>query len=75
MRRRLTAQWRTVREAYGKVRRAVDLDRLDSLVLTGLGLVAYGVDQLYSRPHASITAGAGLLLFALVGLVVRLRRS
>jgi uncharacterized membrane protein YqjE len=53
-------------------RRALDFDRLDVLVFAALGLICYGVSSLYSWPHAAIAAGAGLLLFALVGVVWRL---
>ena len=59
--------------AYDRIRDALDFDRLDLLVLMGLGLVSYGVAQLWSASHAFITAGAGILVFALFGLVVRLR--
>lgn len=49
------------------------VDGFEVLVMSGLGLVCWGVSHLYSPDHAAITGGAGLLLFALVGLVVRLR--
>ena len=65
----------TITSAYGRVIRALDLDRLDVCLVVGIALVAYGVAQLYSRPYAYITVGAGLLLFAFLGIVWRLMSS
>ena len=64
----------SISTAYATLRRAWPaIDGFEVLVFSGLGLVCYGVAHLWSPDHAAIIAGAGLLVFALVGLVVRLR--
>ena len=58
----------------GAARVWADVDRLDGLIAVGVGLVGYGVSQIYSSAHAAIVVGAALLVFTAFGLVFRISR-
>ena len=59
----------------GTARAWAAVDRLDGLVAVGIGLVRYGLTQLYSVAHAAVTVGVVLLIFAVIGLTWQIRHA
>ena len=51
------------------------IDRLDVLIVTGLGFVCYGVAVIYSLAAAAIVVGGVLLVVAVIGVLWQMRRT